>query len=155
MGGGVCGFEVDVLDFEQESLLKGALRLLTDQDSALRAAVLARLSVASAAVASPEERASLADQAATLAEKAQSPNADIMSWTLPFRIARLHHDTRAIGELAGQMVQWAEAYPSWDSAFALLFAESGEPERRRRHLRRLMDAGLDSLPVDSEWVELL
>jgi hypothetical protein len=53
------------------------------------------------------------------------------------------------------MVQWAEAYPSWDSAFALLFAESGEPERGRRHLRRLMDAGLDSLPVDSEWVELL
>jgi hypothetical protein len=39
MGGGVGGFEVDVLDFEQESLLKGALRLLTDQDSALRAAV--------------------------------------------------------------------------------------------------------------------
>ena len=155
MGGGVGGFEVDVLDFEQESLLKGALRLLTDQDSALRAAVLARLSVASAAVASPDERASLADQAATLAEKAQSPNAEIMSWTLRFRIARLHHDTRAIGELAGQMVQWAEAYPSWDSAFALLFAESGEPERGRRHLRRLMDAGLDSLPVDSEWVELL
>jgi hypothetical protein len=128
---------------------------LTDRDSALRAAVLARLSVASAAVASPDERASLADQAATLAKKAQSPNAEIMRWTLRFRIARLHHDTRAIGEPAGQMVQWAEAYPSWDSAFALLFAESGEPERRRRHLRRLMDAGLDSLPVDSEWVELL
>lgn len=47
------------------------------------------------------------------------------------------------------------SHTTWDSAFALLFAESGEPERRRRHLRRLMDAGLDSLPVDSEWVELL
>jgi hypothetical protein len=273
MGGGVGGFEVDVLDFEQESLLKEALRLLPDQDSALRAAVLARLSVASAATESPDERASLADQAAkmawrvgdadaevaalaafcdarsgpayvherveaagrmltlarhhallellgrrlrlrarlelgdltgvdtdiaayarvadrlrsptyswlvpmwrgmravldgdldagsrypdevaALAEKAQSPNAEIMSWTLRFRIARLHHDTRAMSELAAQVVQWAEAYPSWDSAFALLFAESGELERGRRHLRRLMDAGLDSLPVDSEWVELL
>ena len=249
MGGGVGGFEVDVLDFEQESLLKEALRLLPDQDSALRAAVLARLSVASAATESPDERASLADQAAkmarrvsdadaevaalaafcdarsgpayvherveaagrmltlarhhallellgrrlrlrarlelgdltgvdtdiaayarvadrlrsptyswlvpmwrgmravldgdldagsryadevaALAEKAQSPNAEIMSWTLRFRIARLHHDTRAMSELAAQMVQWAEAYPSWDSAFALLFAESGEPERGR------------------------
>ena len=49
----------------------------------------------------------------------------------------------------------AENYPGWNCTFALLFAESGEPERGRRHLRRVMNAGLDSLPVDSEWVELL
>jgi AAA ATPase domain len=273
MGGGVGGFEVDVFDFEQERLLNEALRLLPAQDSALRAAVLARLSVASAAGASPDERASLADQAAkmarrvgdpeaevaalaafcdarsgpayvherieaagrmlalaehhallellgrrlrlrarlelgdltgvdadiaayarvadrlrsptyswlvpmwrgmraaldgdldagsryadevaTLAETAQSPNAEMMSWTLRCRIARLHHDSRAIGKLVGRMAEWAEDFPGSDCVLALLFAESGEPERGRRHLRRLMDAGLDSLPVDSEWVEEL
>ena len=79
----------------------------------------------------------------------------MMAWTLRWRIARLRQDTRAIAELAGQMAQWAEHYPWWDCTFALLFAESGDPERGRRHLHRLMGAGLDSLPVDSEWVELL
>ncbi len=273
MGGGVGGFEVDIFDLEQERLLKDALRLLPHQDSALRAAVLARLSVAGAAIASPDERASLADQAvhmarrigdieaemaalaafcdarsgpahvrhrieaagrilslahhhallellgrrlrlrarlevgdltgvdadiaayariadplrsptyswlvplwrgmravldgdldagsrysdevATLAGKAQSANAVMMAWSLRWTIARLSQDTRAMRELARQMAEWAENYPAWDCTFALLFAESGEPERGRRHLRRVMDAGLDSLPVDSEWVELL
>ena len=273
MGGGVGGFEVDVFDLEQGPLLEDALRLLPDGDSALRAAVIARLSVASAAVASPDERASLADQAtnmarrvgdveaevaalaafcdarsgpayvqerieaagrmlalahhhsllellgrrlrlrarlelgdltgvdadiaayarvadrlrsptyswlvpmwrgmravldgdldaggryakqvATLAQKAQSPNAEMMAWTLSWRIARLRQDSRAIRELVGRMVEWAETFAGSDCTFALLFAESGDPERGRRHLRRLMNAGLDSLPVDSEWVEML
>ena len=273
MGGGVGGFEVDVFDLEQGPLLEDALRLLPDGDSALRAAVIARLSVASAAVASPDERASLADQAtnmarrvgdveaevaalaafcdarsgpayvqerieaagrmlalahhhsllellgrrlrlrarlelgdltgvdadiaayarvadrlrsptyswlvpmwrgmravldgdldaggryakqvATLAQTAQSPNAEMMAWTLSWRIARLRQDSRAIRELVGRMVEWAETFAGSDCTFALLFAESGDPERGRRHLRRLMNAGLDSLPVDSEWVEML
>jgi AAA ATPase domain len=273
MGGGVGGFEVDVFDFEQGRLLEGALRLLPDQDSALRAAILARLSVASAVTMSSDERASLADQAANMARRvgdteaevaalaafcdarsgpayvpermeaagrmlalthhhallellgrrirlrarlelgdltgvdadiaayagvadrlrsptyswlvplwcgmravldgdldagsryadkvdalarmAQSQNAEMMAWTLRWRIARLRQDTRAIAELPGQMAQWAENYPWWDCTFALIFAESGDPERGHRHLHRLMDAGLNSLPVDSEWVELL
>jgi AAA ATPase domain len=273
MGGGVGGFEVDIFDLEQGPLLEDALRLLPDDDSALRAAVLARLSVASAAVASPDERASLADQAtnmarrvgdveaevaalaafcdarsgpayvqerieaagrmlalahhhsllellgrrlrlrarlelgdltgvdadiaayarvadrlrsptyswlvpmwrgmravldgdldagdryakqvATLGQKAQSPNAEMMAWTLSWRIARLRQDSLAIRELVGRMVEWAEDFAGSDCTFALLFAESGDPERGRRHLRRLMEAGLDSLPVDSEWVEML
>ena len=273
MGGGVGGFEVDVLDLEQGRLLKDALRLLPDQDSALRAAILARLSIASAVIASPDERASLADQAANMARRVgdteaevaalaafcdarsgpayvperieaagrmlalthhhallellgrrirlrarlelgdltgvdadiaayarvadrlrsptyswlvplwrgmravldgdldagsqyadevdalarmtQSQNAEMMAWTLRWRIARLRQDIPAIAELPGQMAQWAENYPWWDCTFALIFAESGDPERGRRHLQRLMDAGLDSLPVDSEWVELL
>jgi AAA ATPase domain len=274
MGGGVGGFEVDIFDPEQGPLLEDTLRLLPDQDSAVRAAVLARLSVASATIASPDERASLADQAAnmarrvgdadaevaalaafcdarsgpayvherieaagrmlalaqhhallellgrrlrlrarlelgdltgvdadiaayarvanrlrsptygwlvplwrgmravvdgdldagsryadevaTLAQTAQSSNAEMMSWTLRWRIARLRQDTYAIGKLVGRMEEWAENFPRGsDCTFALLFAEAGEPERGRRHLRRLMDSGLDSLPVDSEWVELL
>jgi hypothetical protein len=92
---------------------------------------------------------------ATLAETAQSPNAEMMSWTLRWRIARLRQDTNAIGKLTERMAEWAENFPGWDCGFALLFAESGDLERGRRHLLRLMDAGLDTLPVDSEWVELL
>ena len=96
-----------------------------------------------------------AEEVATLAGKAQSANAAMMAWSLRWRIARLRQDTRTMREPAGQMAEWAENYPGWDCTFALLFAESGEPERGRRHLRRVMDAGLDALPVDSEWVELL
>lgn len=96
-----------------------------------------------------------ADEVATLAETAQSPNAEMMSWTLRWRIARLRQDTNAIGKLTERMAEWAENFPGWDCGFALLFAESGDLERGRRHLLRLMDAGLDTLPVDSEWVELL
>jgi AAA ATPase domain len=273
MGGGVGGFEVDIFDLEQGGLLDDALRLLPDGDSALRAAVLARLSIASAATASTDKRADLAekaanmarrvgdaeaevaalaafcdacsgpayvhdrieaagrmlalahrhallellgrrirlrarlelgdltgvdadiagyarvadrlrsptyswlvplwrgmravldgdldagsryaDEVATLAEKAQSANAGMMAWTMRWRIARLRHDTRAMGELAGEIAELAENYPGWDCTLALLFAESGDPERGRRHLRRFMDAGMDSLPLDSEWVELL
>ena len=77
MGGGVGGFEVDVLDLEQERLLKDALRLLPDQDSALRAAILARLSIASAVIASPDERASLADQAANMARRVGDTEAEV------------------------------------------------------------------------------
>ena len=273
MGGGIGGFEVDVFDREQAGFLEDAVRLLPDSDSGLRAAVLARLSIASAATASADQRASLAEQAAamarrvgnteaevaalaafcdarsgpayvherieaagrmlaladhhallellgrrmrlrarlelgdltgvdadiaayarvadrlrsptyswlvplwrgmravldgdldagsryseevaTLAGKAQSENAVMMAWSLRWRIARLRQDTRTMREQAGQMAEWAENYPGWNCTFALLFAESGEPERGRRHLRRVMNAGLDSLPVDSEWVELL
>ena len=248
MGGGVGGFEVDVFDLEQGRSLEDALRLLPDSDSALRAAVLARLSIASAAIASPDERASLADQAAdmarrvgdteaevaalaafcdarsgpayvherieaagrmlalahhhallellgrrirlrarlelgdltgvdadiaayarvadrlrsptyswlvplwrgmravldgdldagsryaeevaTLAGKAQSQNAEMMAWTLRWRIARLapRHPRRCASWL-GRMAEWAENFPGWDCTFALLFAESGDPER--------------------------
>jgi AAA ATPase domain len=274
MGGGVGGFEVDILDVEQGPLLEEALRLLPEGDSALRAAVLARLSIASAGTTSAEKRAGLAedaanmarrvgdadaevaalaafcdarsgpahvherveaagrmlalaqhhallellgrrlrlrarlelgdltgvdsdiaayarvadrlrsptygwlvplwrgmravidgdldagsryaDEVAALAETAQSSNAEMMSWTLRWRIARLRQDTIAIGKLVGRMEEWAEKFPgSADCTFALLFAEAGDPDRGRWHLRRLMAAGLESLPVDSEWVELL
>ncbi len=52
-----------------------------------------------------------ADEVATLAGKAQSANAGMMAWTLRWRIARLHHDSRAMGELAGQIAEPAESTP--------------------------------------------
>ena len=45
MGGGIGGFEVDVLDVEQASLLNAALQLLPEGDSAVQAATLARLAI--------------------------------------------------------------------------------------------------------------
>jgi hypothetical protein len=232
MGGGIGGFEVDVFDREQAGFLEDVVRLIPDSDSGVRAAVLARLSIASAATASADQRASLAEQAAAMARRVGNTEAEVAalaafcdarsgpayvheridaagrmlaladhhallellgrrmrlrarlelgdltgvdaditayarvadrlrsptySWLVPLwrGIARLRQDTRTMREQAGQMAEWAENYPGWDCTFALLFAESGKPERGRRHLRRMMDAGLDSLPVDSEWVELL
>ena len=52
-----------------------------------------------------------ADEVATLAETAQSPNAEMMSWTLRWRIARLRQDTNAIGKLTERMAEWAESLP--------------------------------------------
>jgi hypothetical protein len=273
MGGGVGGFEVDMFDAEQAPLLQDALALLPDRDSALRAAVLARLSVVETATAPAEDRARLAEEAAAMARRvgdsqaevaalaafcdarsgpdfvevridtadrmltlarghallellarrirlrarlelgdligvdadiagyarvadrlrsptygwlvpmwrgmravldgdldaaskyadevatqaqaAQSTNAVMMAWSLRWRVARLRRDARAIGELPTTMAPWAENFPAWSSTFALIYAESGDSELGRRHLRRVVDAGLGSIPFDSEWVELL
>src|SRR6185436_8058463 len=46
MGSGIGGFEVDVFDPQQPRLLEDALAALAPDDSALRAAALARLSMA-------------------------------------------------------------------------------------------------------------
>jgi hypothetical protein len=62
---------------------------------------------------------------------------------------------RTLRDLPAQIAPWAENFPAWSCAYALLYAESGDPGRGRRHVRRVMDAGLDSVPFDSEWIELL
>jgi hypothetical protein len=77
LGGGVGGFEVDVFDGEQPALLERALALLPDADSALRAAVLARLSLARAVVASPEDRAGLAEEAVAMAARVGAAEAEV------------------------------------------------------------------------------
>lgn len=69
MGGGMGGFEVDLFDPDQVPLLEDSLRLLPAGYSALRAALLARLSLARAGSASFEERASLAEEAVVMARR--------------------------------------------------------------------------------------
>lgn len=69
MGTGVGGFEVDIYDDEQRTLLEHALRLLPEHDSSLRAAVMARLSLARALVATIAERAADAEAAAQMAAR--------------------------------------------------------------------------------------
>ncbi|WP_161962401.1 ATP-binding protein [Nocardioides speluncae] len=272
-GGGVGGFEVDTFDAEQRTFLQEALRLLPEADSDLRAAVLARLSIASAATLPAEERADLARQAASmaaavadpgaevaalaalcdarsgpdhvderiaaasrmiqlaagnavlellgrrlrlrarlergdfagveadlagyarvaerlrsptytwlvpmwrgmlalragdfalassladeldsLAVQAQSANAEMMGWGLRFHIARARRDIAAIREMTGLIIDGLEDYPAWRCMLALVYAELGEAERGRQLVRRILASGLDAVPKDSEWVELI
>ena len=77
MGGGVGGFEVDLLDVGQAPLLEDALRLLPARDSALRAAVLARLSIVGTGTASADDRAGLADEAAAMARRVGDTEAEV------------------------------------------------------------------------------
>ncbi|HEX6539384.1 MAG TPA: AAA family ATPase, partial [Candidatus Dormibacteraeota bacterium] len=69
MGTGVGGFEVDIYDDEQRTLLEKALRLLPEGDSSLRAAVGARFSLSRSLVAPIDERAAGATAAAEMAAR--------------------------------------------------------------------------------------
>lgn len=70
MGTGVGGFEVQLYDEYQVVLLEEALEGLGGEDLALRAALLARLSLATAGLRPVEERVKLARQATELARRA-------------------------------------------------------------------------------------
>jgi hypothetical protein len=70
LGGGPAGFEVQLLDGEQISLLEEARDALSDGPAALTALVTARLSIASALVVPEEQRLELALEAVRLARAA-------------------------------------------------------------------------------------
>lgn len=69
LGGGLGGFEVRLFDDRQLDLLARALAMQPSEDSAARAWLLARLSVASSFVRPIEERASLASEAIEIARR--------------------------------------------------------------------------------------
>jgi hypothetical protein len=73
LGGGVAGFEVPIADEEQVGLLRRAEMLLPDGDSPLRAAVLARLSVALTGLGTERDRRDLAERAVVMAERCGDP----------------------------------------------------------------------------------
>ena len=77
MGGGVGGFEVDIFDAEQAQQLDAALELLPPADSGLRAAVMARLSLALAPGFPAMARADLAQQAAEMARRAGADRVEV------------------------------------------------------------------------------
>ena len=70
LGGGLAGFEVPLQDEEQADLLRGADAALPPEETALRAAVRGRLSLALAGSASQAERMALAQDAVRLARAA-------------------------------------------------------------------------------------
>jgi hypothetical protein len=70
LGGGLAGFEVPLQDEEQADLLREADAALPREETALRAAVRGRLSLALAGSAPPAERVALAQGAVRLARAA-------------------------------------------------------------------------------------
>jgi hypothetical protein len=70
LGGGLAGFEVPLQDEQQADLLRQADAALPPGETALRAAVRGRLSLALAGVAPPEQRVALAHDAVLLARAA-------------------------------------------------------------------------------------
>ena len=70
LGGGPAGFEVQLLDGEQISLLEEARDALTDEHGALIGLVTARLSIASSLVMAEAQRLELATEAVRLARSA-------------------------------------------------------------------------------------
>jgi len=73
LGGGIAGFEVGLRDEEQLALLREALARLPPGDGELRAAVLARLSVALTELGSDAERIALAADAVAMAQRVGDP----------------------------------------------------------------------------------
>jgi hypothetical protein len=77
MGGGIGGFEVEVGDASQQRFLEQALRLLPEVDSALRALVLARLSVTITGAGALARRIELAHQAVSIAQRVGDVRAEV------------------------------------------------------------------------------
>jgi tetratricopeptide (TPR) repeat protein len=75
LGAGLGGFEVRLFDQRQIDLLEEALQALPEEDSALRAWVIARLAVALSFVGSDERRADLAREAVAMARRVADPAA--------------------------------------------------------------------------------
>ncbi|HTR96063.1 MAG TPA: AAA family ATPase [Trebonia sp.] len=73
LGGGLAGFEVPLQDEEQADLLRKADAALPPEETAIRAAVRGRLSLALAGSAPPAERVALAQDAVLLARGAGDP----------------------------------------------------------------------------------
>lgn len=77
LGGGVAGFEVRLHDETQVALLRDAARILPAEDSALRAAILARLSVALTNMGTAAERVTLAEDAVAMAARIGDASAEV------------------------------------------------------------------------------
>ena len=113
LGGGVTGFEVPVWDTTQTALLREAVDTLPIEDSALRAAVLARLSLALVAEgpATLSDRIAIAERAVAMAERVGDAQALVASlaaycdavagpdWVADRRVAA--ERMRSIAERAG------------------------------------------------------
>jgi tetratricopeptide (TPR) repeat protein len=75
LGAGLGGFEVRLFDQRQIDLLEEAMAALPSEDSALRAWVIARLSVALSYVGSEERRVELSTEAVAMARRVADPAA--------------------------------------------------------------------------------
>src|SRR5581483_831626 len=94
-----------------------------------------------------------ASRVAELAVASGSVNARLLG--LVQRMVR-SVDTGQLDELAADFARMAALVPDEPliaaCSYAFLYAQLGQPEHSRGHLDRLVAAGADALPRDSEWL---
>jgi hypothetical protein len=131
MGTGLGGSEVRLYDEHQIVLLEQALDLLPNADTALRAAVLARLSVAYSQLGQAEQQQRLARDAVTMADRAGDVRTQVAArGALCDALAGPDHIAERLG-IAEQMLAFAEHI---DDLPAILLA-------RRLRLVALLEGG--------------
>lgn len=118
MGSGLGGFEVDVADTSQVRLLDAALPDLPPDDVRLRAAVLARLSVARTRVSPVRERAAQARAAVELAVQAGDPATEAAALAALSDALSGPDHVQLRREAAGRMLTLADTVA--DASLALL-----------------------------------
>lgn len=96
-----------------------------------------------------------ADEVDRLGREAGSTNAAMMAWVLRLQQAKAGGSPVAFASLMEQVARWNLEPSQWDCCLASIYACSGVLDRARFHLDRMLAAGLDSIPKDSEWVELM
>ncbi len=95
------------------------------------------------------------EEAEELGRRAGSPNAEMMVVTLRIAVARARGTPADLMPLILANLDEVQRYPGGDCMLATIYAETGDLERARRHLRRFIDRGLGALPRDCEWLEYL
>jgi len=96
-----------------------------------------------------------ADEAGSIGAEADSFNAMVMVWALRLSVARRRADVAALDALLDEVLPYVVDYPPWDCAMAALHASAGRTGQARAYVQRVMRKGLDSVPKDAEWLELL
>jgi len=103
----------------------------------------------------PQRASDEGDAAEALGRSADSANADVLAFSLRFAIARASGSTAALEPDVGRILGGYEGYPAADGMRAVHFLLTGRSDQARRVLQRRMSAGLESIPLDSEWLEAL
>src|SRR5204862_269591 len=141
LGGGLAGFEVPLQDEEQADLLRRADAALPPGETALRAAVRGRLSLALAGSAPEADRVALAHAAAAeaIGRRADSFNALLMAFTARMQA---HLDRGTAAEYADDVsTLMAAAGPDipgmYYAAPARLLLAAGDASQARAVLRAL------------------
>jgi hypothetical protein len=96
-----------------------------------------------------------ADEAASIGAEADSFNATLMVWALRLAVARRRADVASLDALLDEVLPYVGDYPPWDCAMAALHASAGRTGQARAYVERVMRTGLDAIPKDAEWLELL
>jgi len=98
-----------------------------------------------------------ADEVQAIGDQADSENARIMAFTLRLGIALLvGPDPEFASEIVAAYDAWLGALPeAYNWAPAAWFALAGYTDRARGLVRERLSAGIDDMPRDSEWLEMM